>query len=910
VGSDGTSCCGRAKLDRAAAPVTPFPTFASAHDLNAGSSEQRCPASKPGRQLGLLPARRRAIIVLVRSLRRAPFALLLAALSLSAAPAAITVDYPQDGSIFPPEITPPTFLWRDPARDATRWRIAISFGGGAPAVYAVSSGPRLRIGPIDPDCVSETNKPPTLTAEQAAAHTWTPAAALWNTIKQRSAVAPATVTITGLAASRAVSRGRVLIRTSKDPVGAPVFYRDVPLMPTETEQGVIQPLAADAVRLIRWRLRNIAEPQSRVVMENVPMCANCHSFSRDGKTLGMDLDGFRNNRGLYTLTPVAAQTSIGKTNVIQWRTAQGELKGKLRVGFMSQVSPDGRYVVTTLNPADLDAPATARPSNYYVSNFKDYRFLQVFYPTRGILSWYSRETGLLEPLPGADDRRFVQTNATWSPDGAYLVFARAEAMDPNPPGLPLAKFANDPAERQIQYDLYRIPFNAGRGGTPEPIAGASRNGMSNTFPKVSPDGRWIVFVECRNGLLMRPDSQLYIVPAAGGVARRMRSNTSRMNSWHSFSPNGRWLVFSSKARSPYTQMYLTHLDEDGNDSPPILIDNSTAANRAVNIPEFVNIAPDALREIGGPTIDLYRLYDRAMFFQRRKRYDEAIVAWRRVLANEPEDVDANRNLANALLASGHREDAAVQTRKTREVELHKEVEDHPGKPEPHNELGVLLLDGGRPADALAEFRKAIDLDPGSVAAHTNLGRALAATGESAGAREELARAVRLQPGYAPAHYQLGVLAAGEGKQAEAVGQWREAVTCDPTEPQAQEALAGALNSQGETTEALAHWRAAIDLAPTDAVALRRAAWILATSSETSLRNGQEALELAVRAAEVSGTKDAAVLDTLAAAYAESGRFADAVLTARRALALADAKLAESLKRRIASYEAGSAFRDR
>ncbi len=797
-----------------------------------------------------------------------------------------------------------------PGRGSPRWRIAVSFGDRAPAIHAVSLGPRLRIGPIDPDCVADTNQPPALTPEQAAAHTWTPGAALWDAIKKRSVTAPATVTITGLAAGRAVSRGRVVIATSKDPVGAPIFYRDVPLMPTETEKGVIQPLAADAVRLIRWRLRNIAEPQSRVVMQNVPMCANCHSFSRDGKTLGMDLDGLRNNRGLYTLTPVAPQTSIGKANVIQWRTSQGELKGKLRVGFMSQVSPDGRYVVTTLNPADLDAPPAQRPSNYYVANFKDYRFLQVFYPTRGILSWYSRETGLLQPLPGADDRRFVQTNATWSPDGDYLVFARAQAIDPNPPGVPLATRANDPGERQIQYDLYRIPFNAGRGGTPEPIAGASRNGMSNTFPKVSPDGRWIVFVECRNGLLMRPDSRLYIIPAAGGVPRRMRCNTSRMNSWHSFSPNGRWLVFSSKARSPYTQMYLTHLDQDGNDSPPILIDNSTAANRAVNIPEFVNIAPDGLREIGGPTIDFYRLYDRAMFFQKRRRYDEAIATWRQVLETDPEDAAANRNLAAALLAAGHPEQAAAQSRKTTEVVLRKAVEDHPGDPAPHNELGVLLLDRGRPDNALAEFQRAIALEPGSAAAHTNLARALAAKGESERARAELARAIELQPGYAPAHYHLGVALAGEGKMAEAISQWREAIKSDPGYAEAQKALASALYARGETAEALAHWRAAIELLPTDAAALRQTAWILATASQASLRNGQEALALAVRAAEVSGTKDAAVLDTLAAAYAETGRFADAVLTAERALALADAKLAEPIKLRIEDYKAGTAFRDR
>ena len=84
--------------------------------------------------------------------------------------------------------------------------------------------------------------------------------------------------------------------------------------------------------------------------------------------------------------------------------------------------------------------------------------------------------------------RYVQTNAVWSPDGKYLVFARAEAREPYPADGKLAAYANDPTEVPIQYDLYRIPFNDGQGGKAEPIAGASQNGMSNTFPKVSPDG--------------------------------------------------------------------------------------------------------------------------------------------------------------------------------------------------------------------------------------------------------------------------------------------------------------------------------------------------------------------------------------------------------------------------------------
>jgi hypothetical protein len=551
--------------------------------------------------------------------------------------------------MFPPEIAAPTFLWRDGAKTATAWRVDIFFDDGSPALHAAAQGGRMRLGPIDPDCIAPTNELPKAPSFRA----WVPDSATWEAIKKHPA---ATVTFTGLGSGQPVSRGHVSIRTSRDPVGAPIFYRDVPLMPSETQTGVIKPIASEAVRLIAWRIRDIAQPRSRVVLEGLPVCANCHSFSADGSTLGMDLDGLQNNRGLYTLTPVARQTVIGSENVIQWSTAKGKLNGPLRVGFMSQVSPHGDFVITTIDSPD---PSSKSPSNYYVANFKDYRFLQVFFPTRGILAWYSRATGILQPLPGADDPRYVQTNAVWSPDGRYMVFARAPARDPNPVGAPLAVFANDPNELQVKYDLYRIPFDGGKGGTPEPVAGASANGFSNTFPKISPDGRWIVFVRCRNGLLMRPDSELYIVPTDGGAARRLSANTPRMNSWHSFSPNGRWLVFASKARSPYTQMYLTHIDASGNSSPPVLIENTTAVNRAVNIPEFVN---NDIRSLGGPALDYYKLFDRAMYFQRQKRFAESEAWWKRVLEVAPGDALAHRNLALVLMMEGKRQEAGEHYR--------------------------------------------------------------------------------------------------------------------------------------------------------------------------------------------------------------------------------------------------------
>jgi tetratricopeptide (TPR) repeat protein len=839
----------------------------------------------------------------------------LAASASDGAAAAITVDYPEEGSIFPPEITPPTFLWRDGAKGVALWRIDVAFADGAAAIHTTSQGERVRIGRIDPDCVADTNAPPRLTPQMAAAHAWTPDPLTWQAIKRHSVAGAATVTITGFrgdAPDLAVSRGKVSLRTSKDPVGAPIFYRDVPLMPSELEKGVIKPLAAEAIPLVAWRVRSVGEPRSRVVMENLPLCANCHSFSSDGKTMGMDLDGLQGNRGLYILAQVAPQMAIRQQDIIQWSSPEGKLKGTVRVGFMSQVSPDGQHVVTTVNPAAMAATTQAPPSNYYVANFKDYRFLQVFYPTRGILSWYSRQTGVLQPLPGADDPEFVQMGAVWSPGGESLVFARAAATDPNPPGVPLAQFSNDPNELQIQYDLYRIPFRGGQGGTPEPIAGASGNGMSNTFPKVSPDGRWIVFVQCRNGELMRPDSQLYIVPAGGGRARRMRCNTSRMNSWHSFSPNGRWLVFSSKSRSPYTQMYLTHIDADGNDSPPILIDNTTASNRAVNIPEFVNVPPDGLRQIGGPVLDFYRLYNSAAYLQKTKRYQESAAKWKKVLELNPDDELAQRSLGTVLLMTGQREESGVHFRTASELKLRAAVEADPTSARDFNDLGALLLQTGRVEDAVAQFEKAVELQPDLVAAHSNLGGALAKLGRLDEALGELRKALELDATHAPAHYHLGLVLSQRGDGQGAILEWQRALELDPKLADAHDSLGEALDAQGRTAEALAHWRAALQL--NHLRALGRAAWVLATSPDAAIRNGSEALGYAVRAVEISGGNDARLLDILAAAYAEKGQYANAALTARRAQALAAQKgqtaLADAIGNRIALYEADRPFRQK
>ncbi|MBZ5625133.1 MAG: tetratricopeptide repeat protein [Acidobacteriia bacterium] len=802
----------------------------------------------------------------------------------------IVIDYPEEGSIFPPDFAPPTFLWRDSQADTTAWEFEIAFSDGAPAIHRIARGERMSIGEIDPRCVAESNELPKLTPEQAAAHTWKPDASTWSAIKQRSAGHPATVTITGSGGAR----GQVRISTSTDPVGAPIFYRDVPLMPSELEKGVIKPIIPSAVPLVGWRLRNVAESSSRLVMEGLPTCANCHSFSKDGKTMGMDVDGPQNDKGMYTIASVAPRMSIRSEDVFTWNDFPDKPPGHRTIGFMAQLSPDGRYAVTTVN------------EDVFVANFKDYRFLQVFYPTRGILAWYDRSTKRIRALPGADNPSFVQTNGFWSPDGKYLVFARAVARDAYPEGRKMAQYAGDPLEPPIQYDLYRIPFNGGKGGRPKAIAGASKNRMSNAFPKVSPDNRWIVFVESRNGQLMRPDGQLFIVPSGGGQARRMRCNTARMNSWHSFSPNGRWLVFSSKSRSPYTQMFLTHIDEEGNDSPAILIENSTAANRAVNIPEFVNIPADGLEHIDVPAAEFYRLFDRAVSLAEKGRFAESIEEWTKALAISPDDAKAQNNIGRAYAGTGDFDQAIVHWQRAIEI--------NPRNWEAHNNLGVALAQKGKLDEAIRHLRQVLEANPDYAAdVHGNLGRMLALKGKSDAAIAEWRQAIELRPNYAEAYNDLGTELSRKGRTDEALAAWQRATEVNPGFAAAHFNLGNALDARGRGKPALAEWRSGLAVDPNHVPTLRRAAWLLATDRDASLRNGAEAVALAERAVRLTADQDASVLDGLAAAYAEAGRFADAVETGNRAQRLAAEQgkrdLSAEIKARVGLYEEKVAYRE-
>jgi Flp pilus assembly protein TadD len=534
--------------------------------------------------------------------------------------------------------------------------------------------------------------------------------------------------------------------------------------------------------MIKWQVRDIGETESHTVMGNMPTCANCHSFSADGKTLGLDLDGPRNDKGLYALVPVEKHMTIANRDVIHWSSFQLNSEARIsepavkRFGFMSQVSPDGKYVVTSIGPPDNKNThqnqepgfASGILDRLYSTNYRDIAFTQVFYPTRGILAWYDRDEKTMKPLPGADDPQFVQTSAFWSPDGKYLIFSRAAARDPYPPGVAKPEHANDPNETQIQYDLYRIPFNQGRGGKAVPVEGASANGMSNNFPKVSPDGRWIVFVENKNGLLMRPDSRLFMVPFEGGKARLMNCNLSLMNSWHTFSPNGRWLAFSSKARGPYTQLMLTHIDANGNDSPAVIVDNTTAANRAVNIPEFVNVPQDGLEHIDPQATEFYRLFDEAFKLMEDNQIPDAIQRFRQAIERDPDDAVTHYVLATALSGNDQEREAQEEYRKACLLA--------PTNAAFFSHLGVSMVLNGDAAGAMEQFQKAISLAPGSPEYRFDLGIGLESRGDFAGAVEPLQKAVELSNGKNwRALAELAKAYSATGRSADAIQAVRQAI---------------------------------------------------------------------------------------------------------------------------------------
>ena len=558
---------------------------------------------------------------------------------------------PLDGTLVPADLAPITFRWRDEPGDT--WRVELASEAGAKLV----------------DIVTETPE-------------WTPTASEWEAVKQRSLEQGIRFMVRGIARGHPEdvrSENQITFRTSRDPVGAPIFFREIALPIQEAAKNPSQ---------IQWRLGSVSSiSEPRVVLEKMPVCGNCHSFSQDGMVFAMDVD-YR-SKSAYFIKPVAREMRLGTNDMIDW---ENFAPGEKTFGLLSQLSPDGRFVASTVKDRSV------------FITVPELEFSQVFFPVQGMLAIYRRAEKSFHTLPGADDPAYVQTNPVWSPDGRTLVFARTKAYylsrAVSPRAMP--KTLNREFERTgrpFQYDLYRIPYHDGRGGAPEPLRGASGNGKSNFFPKFSPDGKWIVFCQAQNYMMLQPDSELYLVPAEGGEARSLAANTRRMNSWHSWSPNSRWLVFSSKVQGPYTRLYLTHIDDQGNDSPPVCLERFSTPNRAANIPEFVNVSADDLQTMETHFARDWMRVNAGNELFKEGEVDGAMAAYREALALDSANCEAHQRLGLLLFHLRGRTEEGL-------THLREAVRLAPENPYLNHDLGMALLHRGNAAEAVAHLTKA------------------------------------------------------------------------------------------------------------------------------------------------------------------------------------------------------------
>ena len=457
---------------------------------------------------------------------------------------------PLNESIFPIDMASTDFVWNDQYLKSNIWLVIIRFKSNKNSIYLLT------------DKIE-----------------WMPDKKIWEIIKANSLKSSAIITILGVNSKKSfevITKNSVSISTSKDPVGASVFYQHMPL-PFER--------AKKHPELSRWYLGDVSSYEDPpVIMEKLPMCGNCHSFSRDGKIFGMDMD-YKKDKGAYVLIPIREHINIKADDFITWNDFQKSEKSK-SMGLFSRISPDGKYVVSTVKETS------------FFAMIPDLEFSQFFFPIRGLIACYSREEKRFLSLPGADNPNYVQTCPAWSPDGKYIVFSRDTVNrrlteiigDKGYINIePDIRIGDLNKQYTIHFNLYRVPFNGGKGGVPELIKGAGHNGKSNYFPRYSPDGKWIVFTQSETGMAIQPDSRLCIIPAEGGAARILKCNRQIMNSWHSWSPNSRWLVFVSKANTPFTELFLTHIDKYGNSSVPVLLSRFSSKSCAVIVPEFVNL---------------------------------------------------------------------------------------------------------------------------------------------------------------------------------------------------------------------------------------------------------------------------------------------------------------------------------
>jgi hypothetical protein len=188
----------------------------------------------------------------------------------------------------------------------------------------------------------------------------------------------------------------------------------------------------------------------------------------------------------------------------------------------------------------------------------------------GGLSYFRVEGRELKSVPGGSDDARLESYPNWSPDGMFLYYCSAPFLWTDRDHCPPARYD------QVKYDLMRIGYDIAtdQWGEPETVLSADETGLSILMPRISPDGRFLVFCMCRYGCfpVFQPSSDLYLLDLASGDWRKLDVNSEFSESYHSWSSNSRWIAFSSRRQGGvFTRSYLSYVDTTGRAHKPFVV---------------------------------------------------------------------------------------------------------------------------------------------------------------------------------------------------------------------------------------------------------------------------------------------------------------------------------------------------
>jgi tetratricopeptide (TPR) repeat protein len=337
-------------------------------------------------------------------------------------------------------------------------------------------------------------------------------------------------------------------------------------------------------------------------------------------------------------------------------------------------------------------------------------------------------------------------------------------------------------------------------------------------------------------------------------------------------------------------------------------DNSAGNPRnPVRPPQRARWGPRATDEMGDLWLQVLtrNIADLAVLNRefQRKVLEEDVIGYEMEIEREPGNIALHDEVASLYVAVGRPLKAVDH--------FAAAVRLNPDSATACFNLAVALRQAGLVGDAIGQYRAALGIDPDFAEAHFNLAYLLGEQDRQDEALAHYLETVRVQPRHQQAHNNVGFILMKRGRAHEALRHFRHSLQIDPLSPSVQYNAGIAFSSVGNAEAAIGHFRKALQLQPDWLPVLTDLAWTYATAFEDRFRDPRVAVQLAERAAILTGRRDAKVLDVLAAAYAAAGQYDRAVDVIGQALGLnPPVPLVREMLAHQERYRKGEAYRER